>query len=199
MSLEFNDLTRAALPLPDNMNLGSLSCHQHRSSGELTYRTMAYAPGIAGNYFSSIFRVNGQVDLKALYGVFTVCGNVANGPSNCYFTFDDGAAAVNLTDGTPGVGGVNCTGALVNTMICKVAPAANVATYFVGTQCRYQEQVTGGTARTFFGGILQSKPTVATNYIRWMYTTAGAGAWSIWWAVIWSCWYPGSYIDTVTP
>ena len=197
MALDRNDLDVGSMPLPANIGMDSLSCHEHRIAGRLTFSPHDYAPLVGGDYFSNIFQVVGLVEIKAIYGQWTVAGNTANGPSSCYFTFDDGAAAVNITDGAPGVGGVDCTDAAVGETILKNSALANVAIYLENSQCRIAELTVGGAARPFFSFLLQAKTAVATNYIRWNYTTAGAGAWSINWAVVWACRYPGSSVIAV--
>lgn len=199
MSLERDDLIKQDMPLPAQIGMDSPACHWHRIAGRMTVNPLAHAPAGAGDFFANIFRVVGFVELKALYGEFIVASDPGiNGPKNCYFTFDDGAAAVSLTSGTPHTGGVDCSSALVNTTILKNSALADVAVYLEGSQCRYTELTTGGAARPFWGGNLQAKGTVNTNYIRFNYTVAnGAMTFSIYWVAVWTCRYPGSYIVAV--
>lgn len=198
MPLSRDDITRESFPMPANIGLNSEACHLHRISGRLTFSPHDYAPPGIANYFSNIFQVFGLVELKALYGQFTAAGDTTDGPSHCYFTFDDGAAAMDLTSGTPGVGGVDCANAIVGATILKNAAAADVAVYLAGDQARVSELTVGGAARPFFSALLQAKPTVATNYIRFNYSDAAAdNTFSITWIAIWACRYPGSYIVAV--
>jgi hypothetical protein len=172
----------------------SYNCALHRGMGEIVSHDTSYAIGGAGDFFADIFRVTGLVEVLALYGEFSAPAGV-NGPAHCYWSFNDGIADVPLTSGTPGVGGVDCSSAIVGSTILKNASAANPAVYLAGNQCRIAEM--GTTTRPFYDILLQAKPTVNTNHIRFNYSMDGAGDFSITWVAIWACRFPGSRLESM--
>jgi len=198
MPLSRDDITREPFPMPNDMGADSLACHEHRIAGRMTFSAHDFAPAGAGNFFLPIFRIHGLVEMKAIYATFTAAANPgANGPSHCYLIEHANVTNNNITAGTPGVGGTDCTNAIIGASLAKMDALAQPITYLDAAVCSIAELTVGGPARPFFSSLLQADPANNTE-IYFMYTVInGAMTFSMLWTMIWACRYPDSYVEAI--
>ena len=189
--MDNNWMGNTAIPDISLIAINSYNCDFHRTGGVLAFNSKRINPG-AATTSTNLWQVVGDVELKAIYGKITLATNVVGGPTACSFDLNDAAATVQLTSAA----GTSLAGAIVNSFILKDAPAANALTLMDSSQCRYSEMAVGGSARSFFGGIVAQKNAVNT-FIRFTCTTLAANDFTINFAVIWACRYLGSSLIAV--
>jgi len=173
------------------MRVGTYDCGFHRTEGILLFNSKRINPG-AATTSTNLFQVTGDVEIKALYGRFTSVTNVVGGPTACSFDLYDGTATVQITSAA----GVSCAGATLGAIIKKADQAANALTFLNADQCRWHEFTVGGAARPYFDGETVQKYGVNT-YVRFTCTTLAANDFTIDFAAIWTCRYPGSNLVAV--
>lgn len=198
MALERNDLMNQEMPLPAYLGTDSPGCHWHRIAGRITFCAKNFAPAGAANFFEPIFRIHGLIEMKAIYATFTAAANPgANGPSHCYLIEHANVTNNNITSGTPGVGGVDCTNAIIGASVAKMDALAQPLIYLDAATCAIRELTVGGPTRPFFSSLLQADPAFNTD-IYFQYTVInGAMTFSMLWAMVWACRYQNSYVEAI--
>lgn len=172
------------IPQPAYIPINSSWDCLHRTAGFQTFKEVTIAPGDVNPHSYNLFSFTGEIELKALYGVFTDVTNVAV-VTVCYWDVYDGTAAVALTLAA----GADCSTATLNSMVLKVATAGTALTFLKSDQVRINEIAVAD--RQFQGVQLNGKNAV-TNYVRFWTTGAVATNCKIKFVAGWACRYPGS-------
>lgn len=178
----------SAMPAnPDNIVINSPDCALHRSVGHIAYKDIVLTGG-AGAKTYNCFTLAGNVELKALYGVFTVVGDTTT-VSACSFDLYDGTNTVELSTSA----GVDCSGAVVGGEIFK-AHIDSVAANFLNADAVGLHEVDGN--KQFQGGNIVAKAGV-TNYVRFNCTQDAATSATIRVYMNWTCRHAGSLVAAV--
>ena len=134
----------------------SPECNWHRGSGYIATKAITLNSGVEETPQTyDLFTLTGSVSLRALYGVFTDVTNVTT-VSACYFDADDTAVTAELTDS----GGVDCSGATVNSEIFKAEKFAVAAVFHKADQVRIHEQAGN---KQFQGALITACNATATT------------------------------------
>jgi hypothetical protein len=172
------------MPLPANLVPGSLDCAAHRTSGMFVYKELTIV-GNNAELVSNVFTLTGNVELLALYGIFTDVTEVTK-IQGCWFDLWDGTNSVAMTND-----GVSCNGATAFSTIVKDQDATQTAYFANSSQVRFRENVIAGSRRPLMGGWMTAKNGV-TNYIRFRTDTDANTSAKIWFGCAWACRYPGT-------
>jgi len=174
---EYNErlAAQAATEIVDN----SPECNNHRAAGYMVNKTIALTGG-AGAKIYDLFTLTGTVELLSISGVFIDVTDTTT-VSVASWDVNDG---INTAEITKAVGGVNCSGATLNSVIFKSDIVANVANFHNASQVRYHEQE---GHKQFQGGILTAKNGAATT-VRFQVTQDGATDAQITFKAVWVHW-----------
>ena len=135
--------------------VNSPECSWHRGPGYIATKAITLNSGVAAPQTYDLFTLTGSVSIRALYGVFTDVTNVTT-ISTCYFDADDTAVTIEVTDS----GGVDCSGATVNSEIFKAELLAVAAVFHKADQVRIHEQAGN---KQFQGALLTACNATATT------------------------------------
>lgn len=172
----------AAMPQPALLIPGSPDCALHRASGMFTYKEVTLT-GNNSELITNIFTLAGNVELLALYGIFTGVTEVTK-VQGCWWDLYDGTNSVALS-----ADGVSCNGAALMSSVAKLGNVASNAVFNNASQVRFAENPTAGVQRPFIGGYATAKNGV-TNYIRFRTDTDANTNCKIWFGCAWVCRYP---------
>ena len=176
------------MPQPAAIQINSPWDCLHREAGFQVFKELTVAPGDVNPHLYNLFAWTGEVELRALYGVFTDVTNVV-AVTVCYWDVWDGAVATAIT----AAAGTNCSAATLNSMVTKNAAAATALVFLKSDQARFTEI---GSTWQYYGAMLNGK-NATTNYIRWGATGAVATNYKIKFVADWICRYPGSTFAAV--
>ena len=174
-------------PTPSAIVMNSPYCDLHRAAGALATATKD-VNGTGGAASTNLFQVTGNVEIRALYGVFTDVTETTSITAASFDLRDDGAT-VQLTSAA----GTALTGAGLGSIFAKEALAATAVTFNNSTAARFSESA---FQRAFVGGLITQK--AATNtYIRFTCTTNATTNVTIQFWCAWVCRSPGSLLVAV--
>ena len=175
-------------PTPSAIVANSPYCDLHRAAGALATATKD-VNGTGAAQSVNLFQITGNVEIRALYGVFTDVTETTSITAPCFDLRDDGAT-VQLTaaGGAPAL-----SGAGLGSIIAKEALAATAVTFNNSTAARYSESAFRGA---FVGGLITQKAATDT-YIRFTCTTNATTNVTIQFFAAWVCRSPGSLLVAV--
>lgn len=175
-------LLNIAMPQPALLVPGAPDCALHRAAGMFSYKEVTLV-GNNAELITNIFTLNGNIELVALYGIFTDVTEVTK-VQGCWWDLWDGTNSVALS-----LDGVSCNGAALMSSIAKLGNVGSAAIFSNSSQVRFVENPTAGNQRPFVGGYATAK-NGATNYIRFRTDTDQATNCKIWFGCAWVCRYP---------
>lgn len=150
-----------ASPVPaiEYISPNSPFCFMARASG---YLCQAIVDVTASDDPVNIFKFHGSFKIIGLWGIFTEVTNTDD-ITTCYFDATDGSTTVDITDNT----GVDCSGAVIGSLIVKEEKKANAAEFKKANQIRIYEST---EAHRFFQDVTLIGKHGVDNYIRFRFT-----------------------------